>query len=104
MNKLKSTSILVLTIIAGSLVGNVSIYYDIVFFSGLIFLLAVVTYFMKKAEQIVDEGSLEELNQCLKELENSNDLDEKSKQKLIIEIQQKIELKQNASTELKKEK
>jgi len=40
MNKLKSTSILVLTIIAGSLVGNVSIYYDIVFFSGLIFLLA----------------------------------------------------------------
>ena len=99
MKNIKSTFVIIVTIIAGSLVGNVSMIYDIVFFSGLIFLLGVVTYFSKKAEEIVsatvEESSLEELNQCLTEAEKSSDLDEKAKNNLIKEIKQKIELKES---------
>ena len=99
MKNIKSTFVIIVTIIAGSLVGNVSMIYDIVFFSGLIFLLGVVTYFSKKAEEIVsatvEESSLEELNQCLTEAEKSSDLDEKAKNNLINEIKQKIELKES---------
>ena len=101
MKNIKSTLVIILTIIAGSLVGNVSIVYDIVFFSGLIFLLGVVTYFSKKAEKMVsttvEESSLEELNQCLKDVENSSDLDSKTKNNLIKEIKQKIELKESST-------
>ncbi|WDE95816.1 hypothetical protein PQO03_08820 [Lentisphaera profundi] len=99
MNNIKSKVVIALIIISGSLVGNVSIYYDIIFISGFIFLIGIVTYFMKKAEKIVSEtvaeGTIEELNQCLKEIENSEDFDKKTKNNLIKEIKQKIAAKHN---------
>ena len=97
MKKIKSSLVIILIIISGSLVGNVSIYYDIVFFSGLVFLLGVMTYFMKKAEsnlaKVVEEGTLEELQDCLKEIEESKDMDDKTRLNLIKEINSKIEIK-----------